>query len=102
MVCQEVYRLEVGLGTRKTPRRGALQGAEKLDHRPAKQKKVTQTSSLQPRQILMYETVIDIKTQKVYEVKSQRDGENYQPCPVCREARKAKNRNKPCLSYNAQ
>lgn len=50
----------------------------------------------------MYETVIDIKTQKVYEVKAQRNGENYQPCPACRDQRKAKNRNKPCLSYNSQ
>jgi len=49
----------------------------------------------------MYETIVDLKTRTSYEVKVQHKGENYQPCPACKDNRKPRNRNKPCFSYNA-
>ena len=49
----------------------------------------------------MYDTIVDIATKTEYEVKADKDGENYQPCPVCKYDRKPKNQNKPCFSYNA-
>jgi twinkle protein len=48
----------------------------------------------------MFEIVVDIATQQEYEVKAHKQGENYQPCPVCKYDRKPKNQNKPCFSYN--
>jgi len=51
---------------------------------------------------MVYETVIDKKSHKEYEVLCDKTGENPQKCPACSDHRKKGNQNKKSFSYNAQ
>lgn len=51
---------------------------------------------------MVYETVIDKKSHKEYQVLCDKTGENPQRCPVCSDQRKKGNQNKKSFSFNSQ